>query len=365
MKTIIFTKILNEMIMNNIKILLASILTLTFLGCSDDNDDFSKENLVDYYNIISYKSDKYVDLNNDKKTSANLMDEIDILNKEENFLEIRPNINIISFNIPLTLINYDYPSAPDGYANFVKYGFLTSTALSDKVIVIKNNSYMASKDQEEKIILNKGQYFEDVFNNIFIKNYKNKINFIGVIPFARNMLEYLSNEEQSNFLTSCLHIKENTKNILIKDVHNSLLNLLPAKKDIELPFENEKLLDVIFSEADKLAENYVEHSIDLELKLLIAIACRLKAELYMSEFIDVNERIKVKKDQTQEFYKLCITKGVDLNALKVLNRVNLITPEHIHLNSFMFEPLVDMSIKHLIDLYNDIGMLYEINNTGT
>ena len=131
------------MIMNNSKLLLASILTLTFLGCNDD-DDFSKENLVDYYNIISYKSDKYVDLNNDKKTSANLMDEIDILNKEENFLEIRPNINIISFNIPLTLINYDYPSAPDGYANFVKYGFLTSTALSDKVIVIKNNSYIES-----------------------------------------------------------------------------------------------------------------------------------------------------------------------------------------------------------------------------
>lgn len=132
------------MIMNNSKLLLASILTLTFLGCSDDNDDFTKENLVDYYNIISYKSDKYVDLNNDKKTSTNLMDEIDILNKEENFLEIRPNINIISFNIPLTLINYDYPSAPDGYANFVKYGFLTPTTLSDKVIVIKNNSYIES-----------------------------------------------------------------------------------------------------------------------------------------------------------------------------------------------------------------------------
>ena len=131
------------MIMNNSKLLLASILTLTFLGCSDD-DDFSKENLVDYYNIISYKSDKYVDLNNDKKTSTNLMDEIDILNKEENFLEIRPNINIISFNIPLTLINYDYPSAPDGYANFVKYGFITSTTLSDKTFVIKDNIYTES-----------------------------------------------------------------------------------------------------------------------------------------------------------------------------------------------------------------------------
>lgn len=289
------------------------------------------------------------------------------LDNDENLFLIFDDVaDSFDYKNKYAIIEYikDLVSYPKVKALILTHNFDFYRTLATR-LDIKNNSYMASKDQEEKIILNKGQYFEDVFNNIFIKNYKNKINFIGVIPFARNMLEYLSNEEQSNFLTSCLHIKENTKNILIKDVHNSLLNLLPAKKDIELPFENEKLLDVIFSEADKLAENYVEHSIDLELKLLIAIACRLKAELYMSEFIDVNERIKVKKNQTQEFYKLCITKGVDLNALKVLNRVNLITPEHIHLNSFMFEPLVDMSIKHLIDLYNDIGMLYEINNTGT
>ena len=31
------------------------------------------------------------------------------------------------------------------------------------------------------------------------------------------------------------------------------------------------------------------------------------------------------------------------------------TPEHIHINSFMFEPLVDMSMNHLVDLYSELS----------
>ena len=37
----------------------------------------------------------------------------------------------------------------------------------------------------------------------------------------------------------------------------------------------------------------------------------------------------------------------------IIERVNMMTPELIHVNSFMFEPLIDMSIYHLIQLYKD------------
>ncbi len=128
------------MIINYFKLLFASSIILISFGCKDD-DGFSEEHVVDTYNIVSYKANIPVDLNNDKKTSTNLMDEIDILDKQESFLEVRPKVNSIYFNFPLTIINQDYPSAPEGYANFVKYGFATSTTLSDEVIVIKDNSY--------------------------------------------------------------------------------------------------------------------------------------------------------------------------------------------------------------------------------
>jgi predicted AAA+ superfamily ATPase len=42
---------------------------------------------------------------------------------------------------------------------------------------------------------------------------------------------------------------------------------------------------------------------------------------------------------------------------KVLSQVVLMTPENIHINSFMYEPLMDMSNHHLISLYQDIKKL--------
>ena len=44
-------------------------------------------------------------------------------------------------------------------------------------------------------------------------------------------------------------------------------------------------------------------------------------------------------------------------SLSVLNEVSIMTPENIHLNSFMYEPLLDMDVVELLDLYSRIKML--------
>ena len=43
----------------------------------------------------------------------------------------------------------------------------------------------------------------------------------------------------------------------------------------------------------------------------------------------------------------------------LIKEVNLITPENIHLNSFMFEPLIDMSVWRLKKLYQEINTQLE------
>ena len=217
---------------------------------------------------------------------------------------------------------------------------------------------MASKCNQGIVKINKGKYFEDVFKNIFVKNYNKEKFFIGLIPFVRNLFEYLANDEAYNFLTSCLHIKSNTMDITADEVHEYLKKIILDKAEINLEFKNKKIIDIIFAEAEKITEFFTDHSIDLEDKLIVSIACRLKAELYMIDQISVDELNNINKDQTQKLYQLCKEKGVDSITLKLLNRVNLITPEHIHVNSFMFEPLVDMSMNHLVDLYKDISALY-------
>jgi len=44
----------------------------------------------------------------------------------------------------------------------------------------------------------------------------------------------------------------------------------------------------------------------------------------------------------------------DKGSLEVIQRVILMTPESIHLNSFMYEPILDMSDDHLKRLYQAV-----------
>ncbi len=45
------------------------------------------------------------------------------------------------------------------------------------------------------------------------------------------------------------------------------------------------------------------------------------------------------------------------DALQVLDEVALVTPENIHLNSFMYEPILDMADDHLRSLYTRVKLL--------
>lgn len=43
----------------------------------------------------------------------------------------------------------------------------------------------------------------------------------------------------------------------------------------------------------------------------------------------------------------------EADAINTILRVVLMTPENIHLNSFLYEPILDMSDEHLRKLYSD------------
>ena len=44
----------------------------------------------------------------------------------------------------------------------------------------------------------------------------------------------------------------------------------------------------------------------------------------------------------------------ELQSIALIEQVNLMTPENIHLNSFMYEPILDMAPEHLKRLYVDV-----------
>lgn len=96
--------------------------------------------------------------------------------------------------------------------------------------------------------------------------------------------------------------------------------------------------------------------INFENKIVLSIAIRIAAEQFMVKKInDAFFVASITATQTEKllarFKQLFST---NVAAINTLERVVLMTPENIHLNSFMYEPILDMSDEHLRRLYEDV-----------
>jgi hypothetical protein len=182
-----------------------------------------------------------------------------------------------------------------------------------------------------------------------------------MIPFVRNLAEYCGREKEESKLTSLLHIKEDTNSIKIKELYDLIYSVLNITDATEIDAPAMSVKDMIYLEADKLSkENFT--MIELEKKIALSIAIRLKTEDFLIKKINDSELLKtIKGNQTarlyKEFKKKFSNDTAEINAIKLVERVNLMTPENIHLNSFMYEPILDLSNDHLKQLYLEVSTL--------
>ncbi len=98
---------------------------------------------------------------------------------------------------------------------------------------------------------------------------------------------------------------------------------------------------------------------ELESKIILSIAIRLKAEAFMvGKIADQTFVEGIKKNQTMQLLKRYRDDfQQEKEFIALMEQVNLMTPENIHLNSFMYEPILDMSPKHLKQLYAAVKMV--------
>jgi len=78
----------------------------------------------------------------------------------------------------------------------------------------------------------------------------------------------------------------------------------------------------------------------------------------ISKIVDANFHAHIMKKVTGQIVERYRTEyPTETNNLAILDRVNLMTSENIHLNSFMYEPLLDLTDYHLKTLYDDVKTL--------
>ena len=182
---------------------------------------------------------------------------------------------------------------------------------------------------------------------------------VASIPFTRNIIEYISGVDDQNYkdLTSVLHIKSNSETITKKSIEGIYRKIFSSQSTLSLKKPTIKIVDLIFSLADACLGD--PEGINLENKILLAIAIRLKAEKFMRS--KITKKSEADANQTREFFERFKDEFDDeatekLN-IKILEKVILMTPENIHFNSFMYEPILDMSDQYLRGLYEDVKKL--------
>lgn len=225
-----------------------------------------------------------------------------------------------------------------------------------------------------EIVLKPEKYQKQPFN--YWKKNINEKNVIALIPFVRNIVEYGFDKNigqianiNNDFLllTNLLHKKKQSKSItfaVLKRVYKEYIG--------EDNFIDINDTDVICDTIIKVANTITDSEADLENKVILAIAIRYLAESFMISQIkgfagvinwkegkrqvsgsnqDFCTYLETAKNQTRSLFSAYI-QFCDPSKISILEEVNIMTPENIHLNSFMYEPILDMDIIELINLYN-------------
>lgn len=241
--------------------------------------------------------------------------------------------------------------------NFDFHRIVGSRIIGSRKRVARERRVLATKTSTE-LKLNTEKYQNDVFNAWKAGLQQNDSYMLACIPFVRNLTEYCGHEAHYCTLTSLLHLKENSQNITVQDLQGIYRTVFADKPALTLPNNASFVIDRIFHKADELS-SAAHETPELESKVIVAMAIRLKAEQFMIAQIDDQSFVDgIESNQTRELFdKYVEIFPAQTERIRLLDQVNLMTPENIHLNSFMYEPILDMSAHRLYGLYNEVKQL--------
>ena len=198
--------------------------------------------------------------------------------------------------------------------------------------------------------------------NVFVNDWKP--NFfkdtkkrIASIPFIRNIIEFTKADTDPDFikLTSLLHFKANTGAVAQSDLDTIYQRAFGSTGSFAGTAG--PVIDSIHKEAQNCLK--AADGANFENKIVLSIAIRLAAESYMiAKIADLKFVAAISSNQTPALlkrFKQQFPKAI--YEISILQKVVLMTPENIHLNSFMYEPILDMSDDHLRKLYQDVLIL--------
>ena len=274
---------------------------------------------------------------------------------------------------------YELSQKKNIYLLILSHNYDFHRTLASRLGPGRNWIYEAAAAEDGAIVLDEEYYQNSPFISWKKANRKRTRSMtIALIPFLRNMVEYgvdkkISGNRDFTLLTSLLHEKngprDTTTYASLEPLYKMYLGIDISDGEIDLC---DKVIDDIYSicdSPDKLDSR-------LENKVVLAMGIRHKAEKFMISAIDSHseklsfsagdqemisssdflKRVLNGRNQTRKLFDGYKQFG-ESGKVRILDEVNIMTPDYIHLNSFMYEPLIDVDVMELIDLYKKVKNL--------
>ena len=198
--------------------------------------------------------------------------------------------------------------------------------------------------------------------NIEIKSHKiesipkwfNNLNddekLISAIPPLRNILKMLYGKDEE--ILPFIHYKPDTEKLTMNDLKHKFEIVFNTHT---IDTNNEKYLKKLSESITKCLKSNDD---SLSFKLILSIAIRICTEKFLMK--------KLNKDETYDtptMFDDCGKLGhLNSSEKELIDKILLIVHEYIHLNAFMYEPLMDIDSLELIDLYKKISEALNTNN---
>lgn len=234
-----------------------------------------------------------------------------------------------------------------------------------RVGITRDKCYIVQKTENEELEMTNFGYLKDYFLNGIVKTIKDgnintnskKIKLLSSIPFYRNLTEYMLLNTEFLNLTCLLHLKStpfDTTKLKLSDVWNMIPN------NLKIGFNNtfstdkdENYLDLLRNIAKEICNSSTEEIV-LENKIILSMAIRLELEKFLKPILVTNNISLECKDVQTRCWSENAKPFLTSEQAKIVDEVNLMTPESIHINSFMYEPIIDMSDWALKELYKNV-----------
>lgn len=276
------------------------------------------------------------------------------------------------------IIEYLYELAQEStfYLLILTHNFDFHRTVSSRLGLSRLNRLMADLNNAV-LTLEQEHYQNQPFE--YWRNNPDEKHILALIPFVRNLIEYGADRDISqtgsdfDYLTLLLHEKTQSGAITFADIEPLYQNYMGVEHFDASIAPTASVLGKLYSVCDGITTT----DSNLENKIVLAIGIRHKAEEFMISAIspyggqlnwrsgrnnvtgsatDFLSFVECTKNQTRELLKGYQQFG-DTAKIAVLNEVSIMTPEHIHINSFMYEPLLDMDITELLTLYQRVKTL--------